>query len=341
MKEVNKKSKSFFSRPEGKVGGVFGMALLGLLGFVVVSNLAFIAAALSSLVGIVISVLVLAAIVYMLVDSKTRNLIWYMYKSAMRFITGIFIQIDPIGIIESYVDDLKNNLKKMGKQIGILRGQMRKLESEIEKNKRQVETNMQLASKAKEKGKDKIMVLKVRKAGRLKESNLKLSDLHKKMEVMYRVLCKMYENSEILLEDIQDEVSVRKKEREAIRAGYGAMQSARNIISGNKDRKEMFDQAMEAIADDIGNKVGEMERFMEISENFMDSIDLQNGVYEEQGLDMLSKWEKEGTSFLLGEEKKELIKEANSDKQTIDLDAPIGGKRKEGQKGQYTDLFDF
>ena len=39
----------------------------------------------------------------------------------------------------------------------------------------------------------------------------------------------------------------------------------------------------------------------------MDSIDLQNGVFEEEGLNMLEKWEKEGVSLLLGDDKKALI----------------------------------
>lgn len=44
---------------------------------------------------------------------------------------------------------------------------------------------------------------------------------------------------------------------------------------------------MEAIADDIGAKLGEMERFMEVSTNFMQSVDLANGIYEEDGLKQL------------------------------------------------------
>ena len=165
------------------------------------------------------------------------------------------------------------------------------------------------------------------------------------MEVLYQVLVKMYENSEVLLEDIQDEVNVRKREREAIRASHSAMTSAMTIIKGDGDRRQMFDQAMEAIADDIGKKVGEMERFMEISSTFMDSVDLQNGVFEESGLELLEKWEKEGTSFLLGADKERILGQANATANntdtTIDLDAPVGGKHNTSGKSQYSDLFDF
>ena len=52
-----------------------------------------------------------------------------------------------------------------------------------------------------------------------------------------------------------------------------------SIIKGDADRRVMFDQALEYVADDVANKVGEMERFMEMSSDFMNSIDLQNGVF--------------------------------------------------------------
>ncbi|HRK27336.1 MAG TPA: hypothetical protein PK239_08605 [Chitinophagales bacterium] len=337
------RSKSFFDRPEGKTGTIFGIAILGGLAYLLYTFLPMLIALAANTLYLVLMLAALAAVIYVLIDPKFRNLIWYIYKSIMRFITGIFVQIDPIGIIESYIDDLKDNLKKMGKQISSLRGQMRNLKQQIEQNEQMMKQNMSLASRAKEKGIENIMILKARKAGRLQESNVKLEDLYKKMEVLYRVLCRMYENSEVLLEDIQDEVSVRKREREAIRASHSAMKSAINIISGDKDRRMMFDQAMEAIADDIGKKVGEMEHFMEISESFMSSIDLQNGIFEEQGLEMLEKWEKEGVSFLLGADKKKIIDETNAAKSTpIDLDAPIASaKHKPGEKTQYSDLFDF
>jgi phage shock protein A len=282
----------------------------------------------------------LAGVLYMVLDPKMRNLIWYGYKSVMRKITGIFVQIDPIGVLKSYVEDLSDNLGKMNKQIGILRGQMHKLQETINNNKKDISSNLALANKAKEREKKNIMVLKARKAGRLKESNLKLEDLYKKMEVLYRVLVKMYENSEIMMEDLKDQVSVKETERKAIRASHSAMTSAMSIISGNGDKREMFDMALEAIADDVSQKIGEMERFMDLSTSFMDSVDLQNGIFEEEGMDLLAKWEKEGTSLILGEEKDTLLLDANSDMSTLDLNQPIKKAAEIPHDNQYNKFFD-
>ena len=278
---------------------------------------------------------VLGALIYIVLDPKMRNLIFYMYKSFMRWLTGLFIQIDPIGILKSYIDDLKDNLKKMNKQIAVLKGQMKRLQQIMYDNKKSINNNLKLASAAKEKDKKGIMILKSRKAGRLKESNMKLDELYKKMEILYRVLVKMYENSEILLEDIEDQVMVKEQERKAVRAGHSAMKSAMNIIAGNNDKKEMFDRALEAIADDVSMKIGEMERFMEMSTNFMDSIDLQNGIFEEEGLELLEKWENEGVSLILGNQKDLLV----HDQHSVDLDAPIA--KSKPHNNQYSDLFNF
>ena len=335
------KPKSFWKRPEGITGAIVlaGLAIgVGFLLYTVLPPLIVITQNLLYLSGLLIA---LGALLYMVFDPKVRNLVWYGYKSVMRWITSLFVQIDPIGILKSYVDDLKKNLTKMNQQIAKLRGQMHRLKEIILNNQREIQNNLSLASKARDTNKQNMMILKSRRAGRLKDSNMRLEDLYKRMEVMYRVLTKMYENSEILLEDIQDQVQVKEQERKAIHASHSAMKSAMNIISGDKDQRYMFDMALEAIADDVSQKVGEMERFMEMSANFMSSVDLQNGVFEEEGLAMLERWEKEGASLILGSEKETLLLQAEDDSNILDIDAPIKKpQRAPNHKNQYDKLFE-
>ncbi len=335
------KPKSFWKKPEGMTGLIFLVAILGAAGFLIATAGGAILSFISTTIGLVVALAVLGAIVFMALDPKMRNLIFYGYKSIMRAITGMFVQIDPIGILKTYVEELQNNLRKMNKQISQLRAQMHKLKELIVKNEREIKNNLQIAGKAKETNKRNVMILKSRRAGRLKDSNMRLEELYKKMEVLYRVLTKMYENSQILAEDIKDQVMVKEQERKAIHASHGAMKSAMSVINGDPDQRAMFDMAMENITEDVANKVGEMERFMEMSANFMDSVDLQNGVFEEEGMQMLEQWEKESTSLLLGEEKDQLLLQAQSDSEVLDLDAPVPERaRQSGSKNQYDSFFD-
>ena len=175
--------------------------------------------------------------------------------------------------------------------------------------------------------------LNTRKAARLRESNEKYQVLLQKMQVMYRILNKMHQNSEILLEDTKDQVNLKEQERKAIRTSHSAMKSAMSVMSGDPDKRAMFDAAMEAVADDVANKVGEMERFMEMSSNLMQSIDLQNGVFEEEGMNMLEKWEQESSLMLLegGRSKSE---------DTLDLDSPVAQPEKRSQSGSSDSSYD-
>ncbi len=334
------KPKSFWKKPEGVTGALILAGVLIGGGYLVATSVATILTFLATTAGMVVGLLTLGAIIFMAIDPKTRALFSYMYKSAMRWITGLFVQINPIAILKSYVDDLKENLRKMNRQISKLRGQMHVLKEMILKNQKEIKSNMAMASKAKASNKNAQMILKSRKAGRLKDSNIKLEDLYRKMEVLYRVLGKMYENSAILVEDVQDQVMVKEQERKALMAGHSAMKSAMNVIKGDNDKKAMFDAALEAIADDVSNKVGEMEQFMDMSESFMKSVDLQNGVFEEEGLKMLEKWEAQSTSLLLGTAKEELILKANNEEDILDLDHPVKEPEVLGRDNQYDDFFD-
>ncbi len=334
------KSKSFWSKPEGITGGIFLLGFIGLIGFLIFNFFGFLLALSQTPLGMAALLGSLGVLIFMALDNKARSLISYMYKSSMRWITGLFVQMDPIGILKNYVDDLKANLKKMRKQIVQLRGQMHKLKEMMYNNQKEIKSNLDLASQAKNGNENKVVILKTRKAGRLKESNLKYADLYKRMEVLYRVLSKMYDNSEILAEDIEDQVKMKEQERKAIMASHSAMKSAMNIIKGDSDKRMMFDQALEAVADDVSKKVGEMENFMEMSEDFMNSIDLQNGIFEEKGMAMLEKWERESTSLLLGGEKDQILLDSEKT-ETLDLSSPVKKAVELGRdSNQYDKFFD-
>ena len=319
------KTKSFWKRPEGVTGAIF---LIGII-ILIAMYAQIIYSTLVSIVGIVGVLILLGIILYVILDPKMRALIWYMYKSVMRWITGLFVQIDPIGILKSYIDYLYDQLKKLNEQIAKLKGQMSKLKRLIENNKKEMEQNLRMAEQAKKKGNMELVAINTRQYGRLKEANERYTNLYNKINLLYKVLSKIHKNSGYLIKDTENEVRMREQERKAIRAGHSAMKSAMNIISGDPDRKMMFDMATEAIVEHVHNKIGEMERFIEVSGSFIDSIDLQNGVYEQEGLEVLQKMEKEGMSFLLGDSEEDL---PGNKEQEVDKDI--------GDISDYSNLFD-
>lgn len=337
--DAGRKSKSFWKRPEGITGLIFlgGITVAGLIGLNAI--LPWLIKLMQNTLHAAMLAAAIGGILFIVMDPKFRTLVSYTYKTIMRKLTGFLIEIDPINILRIHIEEMKKNRGDMNKQIENLKGQMRKLGNLIEQNKQEHANNMQLAIQAQKAGKDTIVTLKTRKAGRLEQSNTTLSTLYTKMEMLYRMLSKMFETAGYLIEDTEDEVNVKEKERNAILTGHSALRSAMSIISGDPDKRAMFDQAMEFMVDDIGQKAGEMERMMEVSTTFLDSIDLQNGVYEENGLKMLETWQNESVnSLLLGKDAPKLIAAAQDKSQVLDLDAPLAEVAVRTKPSKYTDL---
>jgi phage shock protein A len=316
------KLKSFWERPEGKTGMLFAAGgILGLFLVMLKWGTAIVLAAQNTMI-LGLYVLLACAVGYVLMDGRFRASVFYLYKTIMRMLTGMVIQIDPIAILKSYIEDMEKNHDKMNEQITKLKGSIRTLQATISKNAASARDQMSIAEQAKRQNKQAQMILQTRKAGRLQNSNRTYSDLLKKLEVLYRVLSKMYENTGILIEDTKDEVEQKSVEWKTINQANSAMRSAMHLISGDKDKRAIFEEAMQFMADDVGNKVGEMERFMEMSESFMEGVDLQNGVFEEKGMKMLEDWEKNADSWLLGSDKAQIVADANDSSKVLDVDAP-------------------
>jgi len=343
------KVKSFWDKPEGKTGMIFAAG--GILGFILIMmnfGAALVAAAQNTMI-LGLYVLAAVGIGYVLLDPKFRALGSFMYKSVMRWFTGMFIQIDPIGILKDYIEDLKENHESMNGHIARLRGVLSELQTKIRENSTLAKNSMLIADQAK-KGMGAAtvdsdsaqrmkaeFVLKTRKAGRLQESNKTFQELYTKIEMIYRVLSKMYTNCGIIIEDTADTVKQKELDWKTVRIAHSAMKSAMSVVNGNKDKRALYEQALDIMAADLGAKVGEMERFMEVSQGFLDGIDLQNGVFEEKGLELLEKWEQDADSWMLGDEKTKIIADANNPSNILNVDRPTIAEQP--GSNQYGKLF--
>lgn len=319
----NSSNKSFWERPEGWTGMI--LLVLAAAGFIAYSS-AIVALLANTFTAILLG-LGIAAVVYVALDPKFRNIVSTLYKMVCRKLTGLIIEMDPIAIVNQYIDKLTENRDKMNDQISKLRQQMGSLDRIIADNEKNRVNNLALAKQAQQQSNDGQVMLKTRQAGRLQNSNLNLTQLATKLKIVYRVLLKMYDNTGIVLEDTKSEVETRTREFNAIKASSNAFRSAMSIINGDSDKKMMFDQSMQFMADNIGERVGEMEHFMDISKDFMDGIDLQNGVFESDGLKMLEEWEKKSSSTLLlpGDDKQQAIAAGNDDTED-DTTVKVGRK---------------
>jgi len=313
------KIKAFWDRPEGTTG-MLTLGLLGLGGFFLINAIlptiiGFLGMAITAVgQAIVLAALCagLAAFLYVIFDKRFQSLVKAIFKSSMRKVTQLFIEIDPIGIMRNYIDTLKEKKALMDKNISALRGQIEVITQKIESNTRGYDNAMRTAEEAQKRDMKLQFSLQARSAGRLEKSNITYKQMLDKMTILYRALKKYQEATEVTIIDLAEEVQVKSDQRDAIIKASKAMNGAMSILRGSGPEKELFDQAMEFTVMDYGQRLGEIDDFMDTTKSILEGMDLQNGVYDATAMEKLAVWESNADSLLLGGEKRLMLESVGS-----------------------------
>lgn len=290
----NLPAKSFWKKPEGKVGACVlagGVGALGYGSYIVLPIL--ITLFTSAISATVLGTMLFLFIYTFFINKKSRTTIWYLYKNAIRKVTSLFINIDPVSILKSYLKDLRKKLGVMNDNIEKLKGHMNNLERTIKNNEVSAKKEYRLAKQARNESKTQVANVKYRKGHRLVESNKTLSDMLNKMTKMYGVLCKLYDSSKYMIEDLGHEIEVKERERKSIMATESAIKAARSIIDGSGSKREIFDETMESVVQDYDMAMGRITRFLETSDEILTSIDLENAIIDDKALQQFDKIESE------------------------------------------------
>ena len=127
-----------------------------------------------------------------------------------------------------------------------------------------------------------------------------------KLQNIYDLLSKWAVHIDFYIEDTDNEVKQAEIEYKTINTAYRAYRTALSVIKGSGDENELYNQTMEKLAEEAGRKLGEMEDFQRLAQNFMDTIDLENGAVETEALEKLDAYEQKlltsgasDTAFLL------------------------------------------
>ena len=299
--------KSFWQRPEGTAGMI--VATVGVLGVVwgVTMLLPFIVWAMSTAITAALLTVVAACLLTLLASRRFWTLGGYMFKSAMRRMTGWFIEIDPIGILRNYIADLHRSLETMEQQITALAGQRDRLAHEMQRNERDVAEALTLSRRARAAKKETLAVVQGRQAVRLTKSNRSLAEIAQKIDFLYRFLTKTQETSQALVQDMELEVKEQERQRELVATSVSVIRTAQRIMRGDPDRRELWDQTMEFLAADYSQKVGEIQRFIEMSGSAIDRMDLDQGVWDEEALKMIEELEAKSPQLLVAEQPRDLV----------------------------------
>lgn len=308
-----KKSENFIGAP------VVGLALLGVLTYVGITILPYVILAVTNTLYAALLIGLLAGLTFAVLDKDIRTSAYYAWKSLTRAIGYAIVNQDPIAVIETSIKVMQSRLDEMMQNKADVGGQLKGLQNKISSNQERAERNMKKAQQAEKQGDVQGKTLMAMEAQQLMISNRNLSETKNKIELMYRVLEKMVSTVDFNIKKTSSELEIKKEERKAIMSAHGAMVKGWKVIGGGGAEAEMFNRAMEVIAETANRQLAEIDDIMDLSQGIIKGVDLERGVIQDDALKLLEQWEKNGSSALLGTDKAILISQAYDPAQVIDV----------------------
>ena len=298
-----------------KPGGTTGMIVLGVVVGAIAINITpimnFIAAACASTLSAIGMAAALFLVLYCLFDPRIRNIGSTIYFMIMRKIEGLLVDYDPISIVKRKIMQMNNKIQEITDNMGKLRGLIDKSEKRIQDKKKQCDHDFQLLNKYKETGKAQDAAVYERQVARLTEviKNSEARLIQSKQ--WYEIMGKLKQQAELKVLDATNEVNERVEEWEMIKAQHKAFTSIVGIINGKDDQFSLFTRAMDHMADDISQKLGEMSFIIEETGGLMSKIDMDNLVMSDKANALLAQYNSGGLdAVLLGSFAKQPIEHA-------------------------------
>lgn len=286
-----------------KPGGTTGMIVLGVVVGAIAINITpimnFIAAACASTLSAIGMAAVLFLIVYCLFDPRIRNIGSTIYFMIMRKIEGLLVDYDPISIVKRKIMQMNKKIQEITDNMGKLRGLIDKSEKRIQDKKKQCDHDFQLLNKYKETGKMQDAAVYERQVTRLTEVIKNSEERLIQSKQWYEIMGKLKHQAELTVLDATNEVNERVEEWEMIKAQHKAFTSIVGIINGKDDQFSLFTRAMDHMADDISQKLGEMSFIIEETGGLMSKIDMDNLVMSDKANALLAQYNSGGLDAVL------------------------------------------
>ena len=290
--------KSFFSKPENITDLIIKGGIVGAGVYYWGEIVPFLVMAAKNTMYLAGLLAILGALLVLVMDNTLRNTIRAAYGLATRWLTGLVVNMDPIGILKDYVKRMHERRALMFEQMGKVKAEERKLRDTVDALKKDMQFKAKLASKAQEQGQTREASLNANKMGRAKNNIETLMPLLTKLEKLGGFLNVMYENLGFFIEDTEDEVKNREITFDAMKAGSNAIRSAAKVLNGTPDERAMFEMATSAIVDDVANRIGYMDTFINESSKFINNVNLENGVAEDDGFKLLEQYQQGNMDWL-------------------------------------------
>lgn len=283
----NGQIKSFWDKREGKAGKLITYAVGAGALYGLWLALPFLVVMVWDAVSIAIGVGILASIAYVVTNKTITTLFRNVFQSFCRHLTQVFVETDPIGILKNNLDDMKTAKAELDKTVLKFAGSENRLLSKIADktatiNELGSRSNQAALMLTREKDPDKADLLKLsketseQKAGMLMEGIKQLKTLEAQTKDMLDKFRHWSRVSDAKIDRTEMKVDFYAEQRKDILDAQRTLGVGYRLLKGDPEQLKLVDSAIEFLADDAAQTIGEIQEFNRYSDKLLTEIDIDN-----------------------------------------------------------------
>ncbi|WP_310393382.1 hypothetical protein [Hymenobacter sp.] len=241
-------------------------------------------------------------VLFLLVTNKRIQAgLWYAGQRILRTAAGIFVNTDPIGIMEDYISNTEKEARKMDAEVGHIEGAHELVQRKLAANATQMQEYLALADAATRQGEKDSADSYASRAAQLEDYNQRLQPMATTTNNVSLVMRQILKAALRQIDGSKFKVNLLKDEYALVKRTSSGMRAAMNILRGDPDKKYFFDLATDRVAQDMAQQLGQIKQAMRYSQEFVKEMDIQNGVMSEKGQRLLDKYQKGEFNAVLNE----------------------------------------
>jgi hypothetical protein len=286
-----KPARTFWQRPEGTAGKGIIVALTALLGVAFVHFLpALISLAENTLylAGLIGTIAMLYCMVF--VWDRPRTLLFYALQMISRWVTGNFVELDPVAILKSFVRQMEKRREVIADRLGSIVGVRRQVEAKIARSEKERQDALRLARAAQGSGDDDGLNAHAEIAARRARDIEEYQGMKAQMFNIEQLLQRMMRRADYHIQTARDEAN-QLADKHAITGAVKSATAAARGIFGDSDLAEVRDMAADRIREDYEARLGELQTFIDLTD-FDHAVDLNQMAFRQEGLAQLQEAEK-------------------------------------------------
>ncbi len=218
--------------------------------------------------------------------------LWYLGQRTFRALAGIFVNTDPIGIMEDYIANTEKEARNMEAEVGHIEGAHELVKRKLAANLQQMQEYLALADAAQRQGERDSAESYASRAAQLEDYNKRLQPMATTTANVSVVMRQILKAALRQIDGSKFKVGLLKDEYELVKRTSSGMRAAMNILRGDPDKKYFFDLATDRVAQDMAQQLGQIKQAMRYSQEFVKEMDIQNGVMSEKGQRLLDRYQK-------------------------------------------------